>query len=129
MPAGTHPASPSKSYRAVKSNRYPLDNKHPESLPAAGGPSHRRQDHAEGAALALGAFHPEPPPVPVHDMLHDGQAKPGAALFAGPVAVHAVEPLGQARQVDRINPLALIRPVEPEGAARAARGPAPRGSP
>jgi hypothetical protein len=67
--------------------------------------------------------------VPVHDMLHDGQAKPGAALLARPVAVHAVEPLGQARQVDRINPLAPLRPVEPEGAARAARGPAPRGSP
>ena len=44
----------------------------------------------------------------VDDMLDDGQAQPGAALFARAVAVDAVEPFGQAGDVERVDALALI---------------------
>jgi hypothetical protein len=53
--------------------------------------------------------------VPVHDALHDDQPQPRPLLLARAVAVNAAEPPGEARQVTLVDPLALIRPVEPDG--------------
>ena len=58
-----------------------------------------RQDDGEGAADAFLAGDRQPAQMAGDDVLDDGEAQAGTAEGAAARLVHAVEPLGQARQV------------------------------
>src|SRR5947209_5763218 len=74
-----------------------------ENLSACG-----RQGHGEGRALARGALDVEPAAMAVDHVLHDREAKPGAAELAGAGGVDTVEALGESRQVRGGNAVALV---------------------
>src|SRR6476661_2029980 len=57
------------------------------------------QVDCEGRAFSRIAGNREPAAVPVHDVLDQRKAKPGAALRAAIGDVDAVEALGQSRQM------------------------------
>ena len=57
----------------------------------------------ELAALAGFALNAKLCLMAVEDVLHDGQTEPRAAAFARAAAVHAVEALGEARDVDGLD--------------------------
>src|ERR1700722_14364516 len=62
-----------------------------------------RELAGESAALALGAAHIEPAPVPLQRMLDDRQPEPRAALPLRPARIDPVKALGQPRNVLRRN--------------------------
>ena len=79
---------------------------------AAQKPLIARQDDGENTALPLARFDAQTAAVAVDDMLDDGQAQPGAANGAAAMGVDTVEALGQARDMQRVDPFALIDDID-----------------
>src|SRR5467141_1100763 len=68
----------------------------------------RAQEDGEHRAGAEGALDVEKTAMAVEDVLDDREPEPGAAHFARPRGVDAVEPFGQSRQMLAGDALALI---------------------
>jgi len=68
----------------------------------------RAQEDGEHRAGAEGALDVEKTAMAVEDVLDDREPEPGAAHFARPRGVDAVEPLGQSRQMLAGDALALV---------------------
>ena len=66
------------------------------------------QKDGESAAFARLAFDGQPALMAVDDVLDDGQAQAGAALFPAALDVHPVEPLGQAGNGARRDAFAVV---------------------
>src|SRR3546814_20076397 len=62
----------------------------------------------EGCAFVGAAFDLEHAAVAIDDVLDDRESQAGAAEAARPPAVDAVEPLGEARDMLALDPLALV---------------------
>src|SRR5271167_4530000 len=72
----------------------------------------KRKCHAECRALPGLRFDAEPAAMARDDMLDDGEAKAGAALRAALAGGHAIEPLGEARQMFRRDAGTVIADVQ-----------------
>lgn len=59
-------------------------------------------------AFADFAFNLQPSLMPDHDVFDDGEAKAGAAGFAVAAAIRPVEALGQARDMGRVDAVAVV---------------------
>ncbi len=65
--------------------------------PLAVGPQGQAEE--EGGARPLPALDPNPATVKLHNVLHNGEAKPGAAFLAGTTLVDTVEALEKMRYI------------------------------
>ena len=66
------------------------------------------ENNGKRTALFQCTFNPEATAVAIQDVFHDRQTQPSSARLARLPDVHAIEPLGQTRQVFAFDPDTLI---------------------
>ena len=57
------------------------------------------KNQREFGAFAQFAFNFQFTPMPLHDMLHNGQSQASAARLSGTASIYSVKPFSQARQM------------------------------